>query len=85
MLVLCIISFFRVGFCFDSTLILLTLVVKLCMDIGARSEVCGVFFKVCLNSRGWFMLCLVYVSCLVFVLVLAAVKHTTVQVIRLPF
>jgi hypothetical protein len=34
------------------------------MEIGARPNVCGVFndFNFCLNSRRWFMLCLVYIS-----------------------
>jgi hypothetical protein len=30
-----------------------------CMDIGAGPHVCAVF-NICLNSRRWFMLCLVY-------------------------
>jgi hypothetical protein len=40
------------------------------MDIRARPHESGVFyvFIVCLNSRGWFMLCLVYILYLVFVL-----------------
>jgi hypothetical protein len=42
------------------------------MDLGARTYVCGVSFivsNVCLSSRRWFMLFLVYESCLVLVLV----------------
>jgi hypothetical protein len=52
-----------VAVCFDSTLILWTLTIKFCMASCIWS------FNVCLNSSWWFMLCLVYISCLVLVLV----------------
>jgi hypothetical protein len=41
------------------------------MGIGARPRACGVFnvFDVYLNSRRWFVLCLVSISYLVLVLV----------------
>jgi hypothetical protein len=48
----------------DSTLILMTVAMKQCMDIGARLHGCGVFFlcvfNVCLNSHGLSMLYLFY-------------------------
>jgi hypothetical protein len=34
-----------------SILILQTLAIKLCIDIGARPHVCVEFFNVCLNSH----------------------------------
>jgi hypothetical protein len=53
----------------DSTLIL-TIAVNDCTDIGARPRVWSFSndFNVCLNSCGWFMLCLVYIYYLVLVL-----------------
>jgi hypothetical protein len=42
----------------DSTVILTTIAVKQCMDIGTRSHVCLFLFNylsVCLNSRRWFV------------------------------
>jgi hypothetical protein len=58
-------------FCSDSTVILTTIAMKQWTDMGARPHVCGVFFndfKVCFNFRRWFMLCLVYISHIVLVL-----------------
>jgi hypothetical protein len=52
---------------YSDTTMILTIAVKWCMDIGARSHVCGVSFNACYNSRRWFMLCLVYISYLVLV------------------
>jgi hypothetical protein len=56
----------------DSTRVLTTSPRKQCMDLSARPHVYRVYadiFNVCLKSRRWFMLCLVYISCLVLVLV----------------
>jgi hypothetical protein len=55
----------------DSTLILTIIAMKQCMDIGARPRGCVWsfnVFNVCLNSRRWFVLCLVYISYLVLLL-----------------
>jgi hypothetical protein len=60
---------FSIDFYFDNTLILWTLAIKWCMATCARSHACGVF-NVFLNSRWWFMLCLVYIPCLVLTLVI---------------
>jgi hypothetical protein len=56
----------------DSTLTVISIVMKECTDIGARPQVCGVFlmifFNICLNSHRWFTLHLVFISYLVLVL-----------------
>jgi hypothetical protein len=51
----------------DSTVIL-TIAMKECMDIDARPHVCGVF-NACHKFSRWLMMCLVYISYPVLVLV----------------
>jgi hypothetical protein len=68
MLVLHRICFFSTGFYFDTTLILQTVAVQLCMATSATPCVWS-FLNVCLNWHCWLVLCLVYISCLVLVVV----------------
>jgi hypothetical protein len=59
------ICLFSDNFYSDSTLILTTIAVKQCTDVGVTPCTCVKFlfivFNVCLNSRRWFMLCLVFI------------------------